>query len=82
MRFTSRVRDWLRRPRRRPVTPSSDGLLREFVYLDEVSVYSILASRKGAIPIEFTENQTEPPRVCRRPFCLSHAAMSDCSSMA
>ena len=24
----------------------------------------------------------EPPRVCRRPFCLSHAAMSDCSSMA
>ena len=58
MRFTSRVRDWLRRPRRRPVTPSSDGLLREFVYLDEVSVYSILASRKGAIPIEFTENQT------------------------
>ena len=25
---------------------------------------------------------TEPPRVCRRPFCLSHAAMSDCSSMA
>ena len=24
----------------------------------------------------------EPHRVCRRPFCLSHAAMSDCSSMA
>ena len=24
----------------------------------------------------------EPRRVCRRPFCLSHAAMSDCSSMA
>ena len=58
MRFTSRIWDWLRRPRRRPVKPSSDGLLREFVYLDEVSVYSILASRKGAIPIEFTENQT------------------------
>ena len=58
MRFTSSVRDWLRRPRRCPVKPSSDGLLREFVYLDEVSVYSILASRKGAIPTEFTENQT------------------------
>ena len=25
---------------------------------------------------------TEPRRVWRRPFCLSHAAMSDCSSMA
>ena len=24
----------------------------------------------------------EPLRVCRRPFCLSHAAMSDCSRMA
>ena len=58
MRFASRVGKWLRRPRRRPVTPSSDGLLREFVYLDEVSVYSILASRKGAIPTEFTESQT------------------------
>ncbi|WP_143029832.1 hypothetical protein [Bradyrhizobium brasilense] len=25
---------------------------------------------------------TEPPRVCRRPFGLSYAAMADCSSMA
>ena len=24
----------------------------------------------------------EPPRVCRRPFGLSHAAMAGCSSMA
>jgi len=24
----------------------------------------------------------EPPRVCRRPFRLSHAAMAGCSSMA
>jgi hypothetical protein len=24
----------------------------------------------------------EPPRVCRRPFGLSYAAMADCSSMA
>jgi hypothetical protein len=24
----------------------------------------------------------EPPRVCRRRFCLSHAAMAGCSSMA
>ena len=58
MSLASWVKDWLRRTARRPVTSSSDGLLREFVYLDEVSVYSILASRKGAIPTEFTENQT------------------------
>jgi hypothetical protein len=25
---------------------------------------------------------TEPPRVCRRPVGLSHAAMAGCSSMA
>lgn len=34
------------------------GTPREFVYLDEVSVYSLLASRKGAIATEFTESQT------------------------
>ena len=28
------------------------------MYLDEVSVYSLLASRKGAIATEFTESQT------------------------
>lgn len=28
--------------------------LREFVYLDEVSVYSLLASRHGALPTEYT----------------------------
>ena len=32
---------------------------REFVYLDETSVYSILASRKGAIATEFRESHTE-----------------------
>jgi hypothetical protein len=26
--------------------------------------------------------QAEPPRVCRRPFGLSYAAMADCSSIA
>ena len=34
------------------------GPLREFVYLDEVSVHSILASRRGGITTEFTENQS------------------------
>ncbi|MFC4115070.1 DUF6414 family protein [Nonomuraea zeae] len=32
--------------------------LREFVYLDEVSVYSLLASRQGALASEYTENQS------------------------
>ena len=58
MKITSWVRDWLRRPKRHLVKASSEGPLREFVYLDEVSVYSILASRRGAIPTEITENQT------------------------
>ena len=58
MKITSWVRDWLRRPKRHLVKAISEGPLREFVYLDEVSVYSILASRRGAIPTEITENQT------------------------
>ena len=33
--------------------------LREFVYLDEVSVYSLLASRKEGITTEFTKTQTQ-----------------------
>jgi hypothetical protein len=32
--------------------------LREFVYLDEVSVYSLIASRKGAVPSEVTESES------------------------
>lgn len=32
--------------------------LREFVYLDEVSLYSLLASRKGAIATEFTDTES------------------------
>ena len=38
MKITSRVRDWLRRPKRHLVKAISEGPLREFVYLDEVSV--------------------------------------------
>lgn len=33
--------------------------LREFVYLDEVSVYSLLASRSGPVPTDFTDTETE-----------------------
>jgi hypothetical protein len=31
--------------------------LREFIYLDEISVYSLLASKSGAIPVEFHETK-------------------------
>lgn len=33
--------------------------LREFIYLDEVSVYSLIASRLGPIAAEFSDTQTE-----------------------
>jgi hypothetical protein len=36
--------------------------LREFVYLDEVSVYSLIASQTGAIAAEFTETESEAQR--------------------
>ena len=58
MNISSRLRAWLRRLKSQNDPENLDGPLREFVYLDEVSVYSILASRKGAIATEFTENQT------------------------
>jgi hypothetical protein len=39
-----------------------EGPRREFVYLDEVSVYSLLASRRGAIPTELTDTDSETVR--------------------
>ena len=59
MKLISRLRNWFQRKRRsKPKTGSLPGPLREFVYLDEVSIYSILASRKGGIATEVTESQT------------------------
>ena len=58
MSISSRLKAWLRRLTPQEAPKKLSGLLREFVYLDEVSVYSILASRKGAIATEFTESQT------------------------
>ena len=58
MSISSRLRTWFRRLKPQKTPEKLPGLLREFVYLDEVSVYSILASRKGAIATEFTESQT------------------------
>ena len=54
----SRVRGWWRRRKRKATRGEVSGLVREFIYLDDVSVYSILASRKGSIATEFTESQT------------------------
>lgn len=34
------------------------GDLREFVYLDDMSVYSLLASRRGPVPTDFTQSET------------------------
>lgn len=47
-----------RRLRRARSEEGSHKPLREFVYLDDVSVYSLLASRRGGIATEFTESQT------------------------
>lgn len=58
MNIASRLRDWVGRRESPRIAESSSGLLREFVYLDDVSVCSILASRKGGIATEFTESQT------------------------
>ena len=42
----------------RTAESKSSGPLREFVYLDEVSVYSLLASRQGGVKTEIIENET------------------------
>ena len=58
MRVWSGLTGLFHRLRRSRAHDNSPGPLREFVYLDEVSVYSLLASRKGGIATEFTESQT------------------------
>jgi len=50
--------NWLRRRGRTAAPTKLTGPLREFVYLDEVSVYSLLASRGGAVVSELTESQS------------------------
>lgn len=58
MKLFSGVRSWWHRRKQRATGSARGGLVREFIYLDDISVYSILASRKGSIATEFTENQT------------------------
>jgi hypothetical protein len=52
-------RRWRRRSRQKR---SRANELREFVYLDEISVYSLLASRSGPVATDFTETETNSLR--------------------
>lgn len=59
MRWVERFQQWRRRRRRgRAARSQSHSLLREFVYLDEVSVFSLISSRLGSIATEFTANES------------------------
>ena len=58
MTITSRLSNWFRRRKNREPNEASYRERREFVYLDEVSVLSILASRTGRIATESIESQT------------------------
>lgn len=58
MNFLSRFRANRRRKRRIKAAKADTTPLREFVYLDDVSVYSLLASRKGPLATEYTDTQT------------------------
>jgi hypothetical protein len=58
MKYLRSIRDRIRRLRRIRAAKADATPLREFVYLDEVSVYSLLASRQGALPSEYTHTQT------------------------
>ena len=53
-----RYHAWRRRKRRGKAARGQAAPLREFVYLDEVSVYSLLASRLGPIAAELTEAES------------------------
>lgn len=55
-----RVRSWrVRRLVKKALENSSSSDRREFVYLDEVSVYSLIASRLGPVTAELAESQSK-----------------------
>jgi hypothetical protein len=55
-RLKAEATERLRR-RKAAAEENSHSPLREFVYLDEISVYSLIASRLGPIAAEFTDSQ-------------------------
>lgn len=63
MNLLTRFRAWRRRTRRKRAAEQQEATLREFVYLDEVSVYSLLASRLGPLAAEFTDTETASLKV-------------------
>lgn len=52
----------LRRRKEGKAAANAQVELREFLYLDEVSITSLLSSRRGAIPSEFTDTLTDSTR--------------------
>jgi hypothetical protein len=59
MRLLTRLRVWWRRRRLKAEARNQQAPpLREFVYLDEVSVYSLNASRLGSVAADFTETRS------------------------
>ena len=58
MTLSSRLAGWLGRLSGRSRTAIDQATRREFVYLDEVSVYSLLASHKSGVADTFTESDT------------------------
>lgn len=67
MRLRGRVGAWVARRRRRRAARQLEGApLREFVYLDEVSVYSLVASRMGSVATEHTATESRQTRRRRR----------------
>jgi hypothetical protein len=54
----SRFRAWRRRRRLQSAARRSHSPLREFIYLDDVSVYSLIASRVGPVATEFTDSES------------------------
>lgn len=59
MSLQGRLRRWRRKLRRQRAARKQGGApLREFVYLDEVSVFSLTSSRLGPIATEFTATES------------------------
>lgn len=57
MSLGEKFRHWRRR-RQRAARKQGEALLREFVYLDEVSVFSLISSGLGSVATEFTATES------------------------
>src|SRR3712207_8144694 len=69
----TRLRIWFRRRRlKRAAKKQQVAPLREFVYLDEVSVYSLNASRLGSIAAEFRSEERRVGKECRSRWSPYH----------